>query len=127
MCPENAPMFRADCRSRLILDQIADKWSVMILAALCPSPLRFNALKRELEGITHKALTQTLRRLERNGIISRRVMKGPPVAVEYAVTPLGSSLKVPFAALYSWTLAHEAQILEARARFDADLQAAAAE
>jgi len=68
------PLSAADCPSRLLLDQIADKWSVLILAALCHEPLRFNAVKRRLEGITQKALTQSLRRLERNGIVARRVV-----------------------------------------------------
>ena len=118
--PDNdAVIFRADCRSRLILDQIADKWSVLILASLCSEPLRFNALKRRLEGVTHKALTQALRRLERNGILSRRVLTGPPLGVEYALTSLGDSLKKPFEVLYAWTTTHEAEVIRARQRFDA--------
>lgn len=68
------PDNKVDCSSRLLLDQIADKWSVLILAALCQKPLRFNELKRYLDGITQKALTQALRRLERNGILDRRVI-----------------------------------------------------
>lgn len=115
-------VFRADCRSRLILDQIADKWSVLILASLCSAPLRFNALKRRMEGVTHKALTQALRRLERSGIISRRVLPGPPLGVEYALTPLGVSLKKPFEALYAWTTAHEAEVIRAQQRFDAKVR-----
>ena len=119
MPDSHAAVFRADCRSRLILDQIADKWSVLILASLCSGPLRFNAIKRRLEGVTHKALTQALRRLERNGIVSRRVLTGPPLGVEYAMTPLGVSLKKPFEALYAWTTAHEAEVIRAQQRFDA--------
>jgi DNA-binding HxlR family transcriptional regulator len=104
--PETEPgVFKADCTSRLLLDQIADKWSMLVLAALCEKPLRFNALKRRLEGVTQKALTQCLRRLERNGIVARRVMPVSPVAVEYSLTPLGRTLQHPFAALYTWTLA----------------------
>lgn len=106
----------------MILDQIADKWSVLILAALCSGPLRFNAIKRRLEGVTHKALTQALRRLERNGIVSRRVLLGPPLGVEYAVTPLGVTLKKPFEALYVWTTAHESEVIRAQQRFDAKAQ-----
>ena len=119
MPDDDAAIFRADCRSRLILDQIADKWSVLILASLCSEPLRFNALKRRLEGVTHKALTQALRRLERSGIVSRRVLTGPPLGVEYALTSLGVSLKKPFEALYAWTTAHEAEVIRAQQRFDA--------
>lgn len=111
-------VFRADCTSRPILDQIADKWSMLILAVLCAQPLRFNAIKRRLEGITQKALTQALRRLERNGIVARRVIPVSPVAVEYSVTPLGRTLQQPFAALYAWTVDHLPDIEQARRDFD---------
>ncbi len=108
----------ADCPSRLLLDQIADKWSVLILAALCEGPLRFNAIKRRLEGITQKALTQSLRRLERNGIVARRVIAASPIAVEYRVTPLGRTLKQPFQALHAWTVDHLPDVEQARQAFD---------
>ena len=111
----------ADCPSRLLLEQIADKWSVLILAALCDEPLRFNAIRRRLEGITQKALTQALRRLERNGIVERRVVTASPIAVEYRITPLGRSLKEPFQALNAWTFLHLPQVEEARQVFDARL------
>lgn len=113
----------ADCPSRVILDQIADKWSVLVLAALCSEPLRFNALKRQLEGITQKALSQTLRRLERNGIVERRVIASAPVAVEYRITPLGRTLEAPFHALHQWTLQHHHKIEKARSVYDARQQA----
>lgn len=105
--------------SRLLLNQIADKWSVLILAALCPGAQRFNALKRQLNGITQKALTQSLRRLERNGIVARRVLTSSPIAVEYAVTPLGQTLKPIFQALHAWSLEHLPAVEAARQRFDA--------
>ncbi|MBR1172746.1 helix-turn-helix transcriptional regulator [Bradyrhizobium sp. KB893862 SZCCT0404] len=106
------------CPSRLILDQIADKWSILILAALLPGPLRFNALKRELDGVTQKALTEALRRLERNGIVARRVIPVSPVAVEYSITPLGRTLKKPFQALYNWTVEHREAVDKARRAFN---------
>ncbi|MET0289207.1 MAG: helix-turn-helix domain-containing protein [Pseudoxanthomonas sp.] len=109
----------ADCPSRLLLDQIADKWSVLILAALCHQPLRFNVLKRTLEGVTQKALTQTLRRLERNGIVERRVVTTSPIAVEYRITPLGHTLKQPFETLYTWTRDYLPEVEKARQAFDA--------
>ncbi|MFP3480444.1 helix-turn-helix domain-containing protein, partial [Burkholderia sp. SIMBA_057] len=87
--------FASNCPSRALFDQIADKWSMMVLHVLADGPLRFNVIKRQLEGITQKALTQCLRRLERNGLISRRVIPVSPVAVEYAVTPLGRTLEQP--------------------------------
>ena len=97
------PVYRADCPSRAILDQIADKWSMLVLAVLS-EPRRFNAIKRRLDGITQRVLTQTLRRLERNGMVTRRILPGPPLGVEYALTPLGRSLQGPFASLYEWTV-----------------------
>ena len=110
--------FRADCPSRVLLDQIADKWSMMILAVLADGPLRFNAIKRGLEGITQKALTQTLRKLERNGIIARHVIATSPVAVEYEITALGRTLIEPFKALYAWTNDKMPEVEAARAAFD---------
>lgn len=115
----SATVFKADCPSRAVLDQVADKWSVIILAALCDEPARFNELKRRVSGITQKALTQALRRLERNGIVARTVDPGPPVAVSYAVTPLGRTLEEPFGALYAWTLKHLPELEAAQQRFDA--------
>ena len=112
-------VFSAGCPSRLILDQIADKWSMLILAVLCHEPQRFNAIRRRLEGVTQKALTQALRRLERNGLVARRVIPVSPVAVEYSVTPLGRTLQEPFGALYRWTVAHQGEIEAARQAFDA--------
>lgn len=103
---EDTVVYRADCPSRTILDQIGDKWSMMVLAVLVSRPHRFNAVKRRLEGVTQRVLTQTLRKLERNGMIRRRVLGGSPPGVEYALTPLGRSLQKPFAALHEWTLAH---------------------
>lgn len=111
--------FSVDCPSRLLFDQIADKWSMMVLTVLDPGPMRFNAIKRHLEGVTQKALTQCLRRLERNGLLSRRVIPVSPVAVEYEITPLGRSLQQPFKALYAWMLEHLEEVDEARRIFDA--------
>jgi DNA-binding HxlR family transcriptional regulator len=108
----------ANCPSRLLLEQIADKWSVLILAALHDGPLRFNDIRRCLEGITQKALTQALRRLERNGVVERRVITSSPIAVEYGITPLGKTLREPFQALYGWTLEYLPQVEKARAAFD---------
>lgn len=93
-------------RVRPILDKIADKWTIMILTVLCPKPSRFNEIKRRLDGITHKALADTLKRLERNGLVTRTVLPTAPIGVEYAITPLGHSLRQPFEALCGWALAH---------------------
>ncbi|CAO3431760.1 winged helix-turn-helix transcriptional regulator [Azospirillum endophyticum] len=110
--------FDVNCPSRLLFDQIADKWSMMVLSVLDAGPMRFNGIKRHLEGVTQKALTQCLRRLERNGLISRRVIMSSPIGVEYAITPLGRSLQLPFKALYAWTLEHLDEVEQARQAFD---------
>ena len=104
--------------SRELLDQIADKWSVLVLAALCNGPLRFNAIRRELDGVTQKTLTQCLRRMERNGVVARRVLTASPVAVEYRITPLGRTLEQPFQAMHQWTITYLPQVEQARKEFD---------
>jgi DNA-binding HxlR family transcriptional regulator len=114
---ETRTVFRADCPSRPILDQIADKWSMMVMALL-ERPTRFNELKRGLEGITQRVLTQTLRRLERNGMIRRTVLPTSPVGVEYSLTPLGESLREPFGRLYAWTVEHSGEIQKCRRAYD---------
>ncbi len=110
-------VFRADCPSRPILDQMADKWSMMIMALL-ERPMRFNELKRRLEGVTQRVLTQTLRRLERNGMIQREVLPTSPVGVEYSLTALGESLREPFGHLYSWTVEHGEEIQNCQRAYD---------
>ena len=110
--------FADGCPSRLLFDQIADKWSMMVLTVLDDGPLRFNAIRRRLAGVTQKALTQCLRRLERNGLVARRVIPVSPVAVEYEITALGRTLQPPFRALYAWTMAHLPEVEAARHAFD---------
>lgn len=110
--------FAVDCPSRLLFDEIADKWSMMVLTVLDKEPLRFNAVKRLLEGVSQKALTQCLRRLERNGLVSRRVIAASPVGVQYAITALGRSLLEPFRTLYAWTQDHYHMVADAREAFD---------
>lgn len=104
--------------TRPVLDQIANKWSVLILTVLCTEPARFNAIKRRLDPITHKALTEALRRLERNGLVNRRVIASSPVAVEYSITPLGRTLQDPFVALVSWAAKHGGRIEQAQLAYD---------
>lgn len=111
--------FSSDCPSRGLFDQIADKWSAMVLAVLSERPHRFNLIRRRLEGVSQKALTQCLRRLERNGLITRRVVSLSPVAVEYDITALGRALQKPLGALHQWTLDNLAEVDAARLAFDA--------
>jgi DNA-binding HxlR family transcriptional regulator len=101
-------------RIRPVLDKIADKWTIMILTVICPKPSRFNEIKRRLDGITHKALADALKRLERNGLVTRTVLPTAPIGVEYAITPLGHSLREPFEALCAWALRYGDAIEEAR-------------
>ncbi len=105
-------------RVRPVLDRIADKWTILILTVLCPQPARFNEIKRRLDGITHKALADALKRLERNGLVTRTVLPTAPIGVQYAITPLGHSLRQPFEALCAWALAHGETIEEASCAFD---------
>ncbi|ELY4574954.1 helix-turn-helix transcriptional regulator [Cronobacter turicensis] len=109
--------------TRPVLEQVANKWSVLILTVLCTQPARFNAIKRRLDPITHKALTEALRRLERNGLVNRRVIASSPVAVEYSITPLGRTLQEPFVALVSWARQHGAAIEQAQVDYDDRLAA----
>ncbi len=116
-------VFAVNCPSRLLFDEIADKWSMMVLTVLDAGPLRFNELKRRLEGVTQKALTQCLRRLERNGLLTRRVLPLSPVAVEYEISALGRTLQKPFKALYAWTQESMDEVEQARRAFDARMKA----
>lgn len=113
-------MFSANCPSRLLFEQVADKWSMMVLTVLGDGPHRFNAIRRRIHGLTQKALTSCLRRLERNGLVARTVIPSSPVGVEYALTPLGDSLLQPFTALYRWMIQHQDQVDQARLAYDAD-------
>lgn len=110
---------RTDMASmRPVLDKVADKWSILILTVLCPKPARFNEVKRRLDGITHKALADALKRLERNGLVTRTVLPTQPVGVEYAITPLGHSLRQPFEALCVWALTNGDAIDAANGAYD---------
>lgn len=106
------------CPVRGVLDRIGDKWSVLIVLTLAAAPHRFGALRRAVPDISQRMLTQTLRDLERDGLISRTVHPTKPPSVEYALTPLGESLLVPLLGLVRWADAHHAEILAARARTD---------
>ncbi|MEI3865653.1 helix-turn-helix domain-containing protein [Microbacterium sp. CCNWLW134] len=108
---------------RELLDQTLDKWSISVLAVLCDGPQRFSRLRSEIEGITQKSLSQTLRRLERNGMIHRRVIDTSPIAVEYRISDLGRTLEAPIAALQAWATQSLVDVETARDRYDARLDA----
>ena len=107
--------------ARLIRESISllsSKWSVDVLLALGQGTLRYHELLAALEPISEKVLTQTLRALERDGLVGRRVHAEVPPRVEYALTPLGATMAPPLKALGTWSLKHGEQVEEARGRFD---------
>ena len=115
---------REDCEVRQILDRIADKWSLLTIALLEGRTLRFNELRREIDGISQRMLTVTLRQLERDGLVSRTVYPVVPPRVEYALTPLGATLHSTIQALVTWTETHQDEVAAARAAYDARAVAA---
>ena len=106
------------CPTRAVLDRIADKWALLILDRLGEGTTRFNALKREIEGISQKVLSQTLKALERDGLISRKAYPTVPVTVEYSLTPLGRKLAEAVAAFAHWAEANMDAIHKAQAAYD---------
>ncbi len=111
--------FDPDCPSRVILDRIGDKWTVLVVQALSAGTLRFSQLRTQVGGVAPKVLTQTLRSLERDGLITRKVYAQVPPKVEYRLTPLGRSLLGPLRALNDWAEGHISAVLAARERADA--------
>ena len=109
---------REDCDVRQILDRIADKWSLLVVALLQRQTMRFNELRREIDGISQRMLSVTLRHLERDGLIERTVYPEVPPKVEYRLTDLGCSLLDTIQPLVDWTEKHQAEIARARAAFD---------
>jgi DNA-binding HxlR family transcriptional regulator len=109
---------REDCEVRQILDRIADKWSLLVIALLDRRRMRFTELRREIDGVSQRMLTVTLRQLERDGLVRRTVHPVVPPRVDYELTPLGVSLHETVQALVSWTDAHQREIAAARSAYD---------
>lgn len=105
-----------DCESRQALDRIADKWTCLIVYALLDGPRRNGELKRMIEGISQKMLTQTLRSMESDGLVQRTVIDVIPPHVEYGLTPLGESLTAPLVAICRWAMDHLPELQAARAQ-----------
>lgn len=108
-----------DCPVRSILDHVGDKWTVLIVVTLAGRARRFSELHRDVPDISKRMLTQTLRDLERDGMVIRTVFPTKPPSVEYSLSPLGVSVLVPLGALMEWAEAHQPTILESRRQFDA--------
>ena len=101
-----------------MLNRIGDKWTVLILGLLVQGPVRFNALRRQIEGLSQKVLSQVLKELERDGLIKRRAFPTVPVTVEYSITPLGMSLAETVAGLSAWAQTNMNNVIAARSRYD---------
>ena len=114
---------REDCEVRQILDRIADKWSLLVIALLERRTLRFTELRREIDGISQRMLTVTLRQLERDGLVRRTVHPVVPPRVDYELTPLGATLYCTIDALVHWTEEHQGEVAAARAAYDAKADA----
>jgi DNA-binding HxlR family transcriptional regulator len=111
--------FSRGCPSRDLLDQIGGKWTVLVLGELAKhGACRFNQLGKQLSGVSEKMLTQTLRALERDGLVVRTVYSAVPVRVEYALSPLGETLREPLKALAAWSMEYVDDVLAAREDYD---------
>ena len=118
--------YSADCPTRQILDRVGDKWAVLILLLVRHEPMRFNQLRRAIEGISQKMLSQVLKSLERDGLIRRRAIATVPVTVEYSITPLGLTLAAAVDPLRDWAERNLKEVLVAQRRYDAQRKAMAA-
>jgi DNA-binding HxlR family transcriptional regulator len=115
---EMRPYAADACPLREVLDRIGDKWSVLIVLCLGEGIHRFSALRRRIDGISQRMLTETLRQLERDGIVRRTIYPEVPVRVEYELTELGQTLIRPLEALALWAEEHRSAIASARQRYD---------
>ncbi|MFJ1840134.1 MULTISPECIES: winged helix-turn-helix transcriptional regulator [unclassified Streptomyces] len=117
--PEEADLRRADSLAREVFSDVANKWALLIIEALGEGTLRFSELRNEIEGISHKMLTQNLRMLERNGLVERTVHPTVPPRVEYTLTESGQGLRATVDGMCGWTHQYLSHIEAARRRFDA--------
>ena len=110
--------FTLNCPTQQMLDVIANKWTVVVIYCIAYRPRRYSEIQRRIEGISQKVLTQTLRRLERHGLVERRVLSEQPANVEYSLTELGEGLLEPLLAIGSWSREHFPTITKARHQYD---------
>ncbi|WP_125100624.1 winged helix-turn-helix transcriptional regulator [Leucobacter chromiireducens] len=110
--------YERDCPTRQLLDRIGDRWTVLIIGALADGPLRFGELARRVDGVSQKMLTQTLRALERDGLVTRTLFPQVPPRVEYELTDAGRTLRGPLGALDDWAREHMGGVLAARDAYD---------
>jgi DNA-binding HxlR family transcriptional regulator len=110
--------FIAACPTRKLLDRLSDKWVCLVMSALADGPHRYGDLSRRIAGVSQKMLTQTVRTLERDGLVSRTVTPSVPVRVDYELTPLGTSLLPVMRAIKLWAEANIEKVEAARAAYD---------
>jgi len=115
---KNWDVYNAHCPTRLVLNRISDKWTVLIVGSLEPGTKRFGELRREIGGITQKMLTQTLRGLERDGLVTRTIYPSIPPKVEYTLTPLGRTLVALLDGIRNWSEANIEDVLKAQTAYD---------
>ncbi|MGX4654613.1 winged helix-turn-helix transcriptional regulator [Micromonospora sp. SCSIO 07396] len=113
--------FQRDCGSRQVIDRIGDRWSVLVVLTLADGERRYGELAEHIDGISQKMLTQTLRGLERDGLVTRTVHASVPPRVDYALTDLGHSLLDLLSGLEAWATTHLADVQAARVRYDAEV------
>jgi DNA-binding HxlR family transcriptional regulator len=111
-------VYASDCPTRQVLDRIGDKWTALIIGVLEEETMRFSEIKRRIGGISQKMLTQTLRNLERDGLVTRTVYAEVPPRVEYALTPLGETLVMPLTAIRQWAEANIGDVVTAQSDYD---------
>ncbi|MGV4988189.1 winged helix-turn-helix transcriptional regulator [Streptomyces sp. NRAIS4] len=111
--------FLRECPTNQLLGRLSDKWVSLVVAALATGPQRYSDIGRKVAGVSPKMLTQTLRTLERDGIVSRTVTPSVPVRVDYELTPLGASLAGLLTAVKEWAETHFEEVRGARERYDA--------
>ena len=111
-------VYDPNCPTRVILDRVGDKWAVLLLGLLVDGPRRFNELRRMIGGISQKMLSQTLKSLERDGLVRRRAIATVPVTVEYSITPLGTTLAHAVGPLRQWAENNLKDVQAAQRRYD---------
>ena len=116
--PQAYNVYEAGCPTRALFERLADKWALLIIDRVYKGPVRFNQLRRDIKGISQKVLSQELKKLQRDGLISRKVVPTIPVRVEYGPTALGSTLLEPVAGLTSWVQENMDAVLAAQAEYD---------
>ncbi|MFC8096022.1 winged helix-turn-helix transcriptional regulator [Streptomyces sp. NPDC057301] len=112
--------FLKSCPTNQLLDRLSDKWVSLVVAALSAGPMRYSDLGRKIAGVSPKMLTQTVRSLERDGLLTRTVTPSVPVRVDYELTPLGQGLALLLTAVKDWAETHFDEVRQARERYDSE-------